>query len=73
MEIPLEERQEIISDEMLAPYAYYLRKYTDKDYRVLSEEALTAETLMEGALNSENTRKIFDNVELILRSYSFRE
>ena len=71
MEIPFEERQKIISDEQLAPYAYYLRKFTDENYRVPGEEAQKAEALMEPAVNSQTTRSIFDNVELIRPSFTY--
>ena len=71
MEMPLEKRQEIISDERLAPYAYYLNKYTDKEYRILTEEALTAETLVNSAVKSQNTYYIFDGVELIRPAFTY--
>ncbi|MCR5473823.1 MAG: hypothetical protein K6F28_01325, partial [Lachnospiraceae bacterium] len=71
MEIPFEERQKIISDEQLAPYAYYLHKYTAEDYRILSEEAQTAEALMEAAVNGRNSFEIFDNVELIRPTFKY--
>lgn len=71
MEIPFEERVKIISDEQLAPYAYYLRKYTDENYKILSEEAQTAEALMETAVNGNHSFEIFDNVELIRPTFTY--
>ncbi|MCR5399125.1 MAG: hypothetical protein K6E68_06255, partial [Lachnospiraceae bacterium] len=59
MEIPFEERQKILSDEQLAPYTYYLRKFTDENYQVPGEEAQKAEALMEPAVNSKTTYSIF--------------
>lgn len=64
MEMPLEKRIEIFSDERLAPYAYAMKKYTDPDYVYLSEDAMTAKTLMSGACNNERTRNILDYIEL---------
>ncbi|MBR6159962.1 MAG: hypothetical protein IKQ40_06625 [Lachnospiraceae bacterium] len=71
MEIPLEERKKIFSDEQLAPYAYYLRKYTDENYMIPGEEAQTAEALMEVAVNSKKSFDIFDNVELIRPTFTY--
>lgn len=71
MEIPLEERRKMLSDEMLAPYAFYLHKYTDVDHKVLSEEAQAAETLMEVAVNGKKSFDIFDNVELIRPTFTY--
>lgn len=71
MEIPLEKRREIFSDERLAPYAYYMRNYTDPDYTVLSEEAQRVATLMGNAQNNENTHDIFDYVELPHPSFTY--
>lgn len=64
MEMPLEKRKEIFSDERLAPYAYYLRKYTDPDYVVRSEEVSATRSLMESATDYRSIRDIFDYVEL---------
>ncbi|MBO4373864.1 MAG: hypothetical protein J5829_02045 [Lachnospiraceae bacterium] len=63
MEMPLKKRQEIFSDERLAPYAYELRNFTDPDYKYLSEEQQTAETLFGSVANQLKIRNIFDNVE----------
>ena len=71
MEMPLEKRQEIFSDERLAPYAYRLRNYTDPDYVVLGEEANTVKTLMGMAQNSSSTHDIFDYVELPRPSFTY--
>ncbi len=71
MEIPFEERKKIISDEQLAPYAYYLHKYSDENYRILSEEAKTAETSMKAAVNGKKSYEIFDNVELIRPTFKY--
>ncbi len=71
MAMPLKKRKELFSDERLAPYAYYARKYTDPDYVVLSEEAEKAKTLMKEACNSENTHSILDNVELPRPTFTY--
>ena len=71
MEIPFEERQKILSDEQLAPYTYYLRKFTDENYQIPGEEAQKAEALMEPAVNSQTTYSIFENVELIRPSFTY--
>ena len=57
--------------EQLAPYAYYLRKFKDKNYQVPGEEAQKAEALMEPAVNSKTTYSIFENVELIRPSFTY--
>ena len=64
MDLPLKKRQEILSDERLAPYAYVMRQYTDPDYVCLSEEASTVNTLLHSAMNQQDIRNIFDYVEL---------
>ncbi len=71
MEMPLEKRREIFSDERLAPYAYFMRNYTDPDYTVLSEEEKRVATLMENAQNNKNTHDIFDHVELPHPSFTY--
>ena len=71
MQMPLEKRQEIFSDERLAPYAYFMRNYTDPDYTVLSEEAQRVATLMGNAQNNDNTHDIFDYVELPHPSFTY--
>ncbi len=64
MELPLEERQEIFSDERLAPYAYSFREFTDPRAVVLSEEADRVETLLNVAVNqAQSAYSVFDNVE----------
>ena len=63
MEMPFEKRQEIFSDRRLAPYAYYLKNYTDPDHVILSEEANTVKTLMGSAVNNMDTYSIFEYVE----------
>ena len=65
MSMPLEKRQEILSDQRLEPYAYYLREYTDPDHVVLSEEAAQVKTYMEtAAFSSQNIHDVFDYAEL---------
>ena len=71
MQMPLEKRQEIFSNERLAPYAYYMRKYTDPDYVELSEDVQTAEALMQSAANSKETRGIFENTDLPYPSFTY--
>ncbi len=71
MNVPLEKRQEIFSDERLEPYAYFLRKYTDPDYVILSEEVNMAKTLMGGAVNNEDTYNIFNFVELPKQTFIY--
>lgn len=39
--LPLEKRQEIFSDPLLAPYAYALRDFVDPDYQHKSEDVLS--------------------------------
>ncbi|MCR5788957.1 MAG: hypothetical protein K6G83_03635 [Lachnospiraceae bacterium] len=64
MALPLEEREKIFSDERLAPYAYYYRRYTDPDWVTLSEETTQAEALLGTAADqSYNAYFVFDNVE----------
>ena len=72
MAMPLEKRQEILSDERLAPYAYYLRKYADPDHVVLSEEAKKVDAIWES--NSEcsyNTYNILEQVELPVPTFTY--
>lgn len=64
MEMPIEKRKEIFSDERFEPYAYSYKRYTDPDFKVLSEEASMVRTLMFPAINSEDTRSILDYVEV---------
>lgn len=64
MEIPFEKRREIFADERLAPYRYYMRKYTDPLRVTLSEEADRVETIMETAATSKETWNVFENVDL---------
>ncbi len=64
MELSLEKRQEIFEDEALAPYKYYMRKYTDPDHKVLSEEAKNVKTIMETADVYGNARNVLDNVDI---------
>ena len=65
MELPLEERKTIFSDERLAPYAYYYHRFTDPDNVALSEEASRVETLLEQSCDqAENAYLVFDNVDL---------
>ena len=71
MNVPLEKRQEIFSDERLDPYAYFLRKYTDPDYVILSEEVNMAKTLMGDAVNNEDTYNIFNFVELPKQTFIY--
>lgn len=71
MQMPLEKRQEIFSDERLAPYAYCFRKYTDPDFVVLGEEASKVAVLMGTGQNSEDIYNIFDNIELPLPSFTY--
>ena len=71
MELPLKDRREIFSDERLAPYAYTMRKYTDPYFVSLGEEAKTVETLMKSAFNNQNTRNIFDYVELPKLTFTY--
>ena len=71
MEMPLEKRREILSDKRLAPYAYFMRNYTDPDYIVLSEEAQRVATLMGNAQNNDNIHDIFDYVELPQPSFTY--
>ena len=71
MEMPLEKRQEIFSDERLAPYAYYMKNFTDPDYVVLSEEAKTVETLLGYAINNGDTHDIFDYIELPIPTFTY--
>ena len=71
MEMPLKKRQEIISDERLAPYAWSLRRFTDPEQEALGEEALRVETLMGSAMNNRDTRNTFDNVELPRPAFTY--
>lgn len=72
MEMPLEVRRELLSDERLAPYAYYLRQYADPDNVVLGEEAKRVKALFESAAtNGIMTYNIFDFVELPLPSITY--
>lgn len=72
MELPLEERLELLSDERLAPYAHHLRQYADPDNVVLGEEGKRVEALFESAAtNALNTYTIFDCVELPLPSITY--
>ena len=71
MQMPLEKRQELFSDQRLAPYAYYLRDYTDPNFVVLSEESQTIMTLMDSAINSGSTHDVFDYVELPRPTFTY--
>ncbi|MBQ1525807.1 MAG: hypothetical protein IIZ75_01610 [Lachnospiraceae bacterium] len=71
MEMPLEKRQEIFSDERLAPYAYSMKQYTDPDHVALSEEAGMVEALLETAINNESTYNVFDSVEIPRPSFTY--
>ena len=71
MAMPLKERQEILSDERLAPYAYCMRKYTDPDHVALSEEASTVATLLSNAHNNSATHDVFDYVEVPKPSFTY--
>lgn len=65
MSMPLEKRQEIFSDERLAPYAYYMKAYTDPDYVPLGEEGEMVKNLLSPATERlEGTFNIFSYVEL---------
>ncbi len=64
MEMPLEKRQEIVSDERLSPYAYYLEYFADPDNIKLSEESMKIRTLLINSFNNNYTRDILDYVEL---------
>ena len=71
MEMPLEKRQEIFSDERFEPYAYMSHRYVDPDYVVLGEEASTVETLLYMANNTSDTHDIFDYVELPRPTFTY--
>lgn len=71
MEIPLDKRIELFSDERLKPYAYYSRNYLEPDRVVLSEDAEKVRTLMRAACNNDMTRNIFDNTELPLPDFTY--
>lgn len=71
MELPLEKRKEIFSDKRLEPYAYSLKKFTDPEYVVLSEDVQKAVALLSPAVNSYDTHSIFDNVELRRPSFTY--
>lgn len=71
MQMPLEKRIEIFSDERLAPYAYVMKKYTDPDYVVLSEDAMTVKALMKSAQNQLETRNILDFAELPVPTFTY--
>lgn len=71
MAMPLEKRQEILSDGRLAPYAYSLKDYADPNHVYLDEQASMVQTLMESGFNSQETRTIFDNVELPRPTFTY--
>lgn len=72
MSMPLETRQEILADERLAPYAYYLREYIDPNHVVLSEEADRVKTLLDSAaFSSEDIHNTFDYAELPRPSFTY--
>ncbi|MCR5355842.1 MAG: hypothetical protein K6E63_00410 [Lachnospiraceae bacterium] len=71
MEMPLEEREKLFSDERLKDYKHFFRKYTDPDYTVLGEEAGRVSTIMGSAFGSEDTYGIFDNIELPRPTFSY--
>ena len=64
MSMSLEKRQEIINDEALSDYAFWLSEYVDPNRVVLSEETKKALSYLDNAVNSEETHDILDYVEI---------
>ncbi|MGN0743075.1 MAG: M3 family metallopeptidase, partial [Candidatus Fimadaptatus sp.] len=63
--LPLETRQEIMSDPLLEPLAYYLEGYLDEDYEPFSEETNTALAILSPALGrAEDIFNIMTYVDL---------
>ena len=63
--LPLETRQELFNDPLLAPYAYWLRAYVDPDREPFSEETNTALAILNPALSkTENIYNILLDVDL---------
>lgn len=63
--LPLETRQEIFGDPLLAPWAYAFEDYTDPDYEPFSEETQTALAILGPAMGrSETVFDILSNVDL---------
>ena len=56
--LPLETRQEIFSDPLLAPWAYAFEDYTDPNCEPFSEETQTALAILEPAMGRSKT--VFD-------------
>ena len=71
MELPLEKRIEIFSDDRLAPYAYSMKKYTDPDYKYISEEAQTVWAYMKDADTAQKTRDILNYTELPIPTFTY--
>ena len=71
MEMPLEKRIVIFSDERLAPYAYHMRKYTDPDHKYLSEESQTVKALLEGAQKTGKIRDILNYIDVPLPTFTY--
>ena len=69
--IPLEKRIEFFSDEKLAPYAFYMRKYTDPNHVFLSEEEKSIKSIMDGVPNNRDTYNIFNNVDLPIPTITY--
>ena len=63
--LPLETRQELLSDPLLAPYAYWMRSYVDPDHQPFSEETNTALAILSPAIGrAESIYNILRDVDL---------
>ena len=63
--LPMEKRQEIISDPLLAPYAYAFEDFVDPDHQPLSEEVLSTLAVLSPAMGrAAAVYDLFNNVDL---------
>ena len=69
--LPLEKRIELFSDERLAPYVFYMRRFTDPRHVFLSKQSEMIKVIMEGAVNNRDTYTIFSNVDLPIPTVTY--